>query len=440
MELQIDSVSVQSLCESSLTFVKQQAHHKTIKLNSEIADGIENVEADERRIRQVLINLLSNAVKFTPDGGEVCLEVEADPESEIIQFNIIDTGIGIAAENLDRLFKPFVQLDSSLSRRYSGTGLGLALVRRIVELHGGSVSLESEEGKGSRFTVTLPWKRLDNATQRFRETEQTQWELPSIQQALIVEDSETAAKQVARYLGELGAAATIHPLGEGSVDAALRSKPDVIVLDLLLPNLSGLEVLAQLKANPATQHIPVLVISVVDERSQALEFGASEYLLKPISRQRFQAALSKIFAEAPERSRHTALVVTPQPKRASPLILLAEDNEANISTMMDYLQVQGYQVSLARNGVEAVNMAKQQKPDLILMDIQMPEMDGLEATRRICADANLATIPIIALTALAMPGDRARCLAAGAIEYLTKPVSLKTLISVISQHLNPSDS
>lgn len=440
MEMELNSISVQRLCESSLTFVKQQAHHKRIKLNCEIADGIENVDADERRIRQVLINLLSNAVKFTPDGGEVWLEVEADTESETIQFTIIDTGIGIAPENLDRLFKPFVQLDSSLSRRYSGTGLGLALVRRIVELHGGSVSLESEVAKGSRFTITLPWKRLNNPLQSSKETEQTQWELPNIQQALIVEDSETAAKQVSRYLAELGSAATIHPLGEGSVDAAIRCHPDVIILDLLLPNLSGLEVLAQLKANPVTQHIPVLVISVVDERARTMELGASEYLLKPISRQRFQAALSKIFVEAPARSGHTALVVTSPPKRSSPLILLAEDNEANISTMMDYLQVQGYQVSLARNGVEAVKIAKQQKPDLILMDIQMPEMDGLEATQRIRSDANLATIPIIALTALAMPGDRERCIAAGAVEYLTKPVGLKKLISIISEHLNPSGS
>jgi PAS domain S-box-containing protein len=439
MELELDSICVQSLCESSLTFVKQQAHHKRIKLNCEIADGIENVDADERRIRQVLINLLSNAVKFTPDGGEVGLEVEADSESEIIQFTIIDTGIGIAPENLDRLFKPFVQLDSSLSRRYSGTGLGLALVRRIVELHGGSISLESKVAKGSRFTITLPWKKQDKIIQRLREQEPTDRGLPSIQQALIVEDSEAAATQVSRYLDELGAAATIHPLGEGSVEAAIRCHPDVIILDLLLPNLSGLEVLAQLKANPATQHIPVLVISVVDERARTLELGASEYLLKPISRQRFQAALSKIFVEAPDRSAQTALVVTSQPKRASPLILLAEDNEANISTMMDYLQVHGYQVSLARNGVEAVKIAKQQKPDLILMDIQMPEMDGLEATQRIRSDTNLATIPIIALTALAMPGDRERCIAAGAVEYITKPVGLKKLMSIITGYLNPSD-
>ncbi len=439
VELQIAPVSLEDLCESSLTFVRQLAHKKTIRLNSKIAEGIGDIEVDERRIRQVLVNLLSNAVKFTPEGGEVRLEVEANSEAEILQFSVIDTGIGIAPENIDKLFRPFVQLDSSLSRRYTGTGLGLALVRRVVELHGGSVSLESEVGKGSRFTVSLPWKEPSLMTQSLGDSEPTLVELPVIHKALIVEDSEPAAKHIARYFAELGAAVHIHPQGEGTIEAALQYNPDVIVLDLLLPHLSGWEVLAQLKANPATRHIPVLVVSVVDERSRALAMGASEYLLKPISRQSFQSALSRIVPESSASLGQTALVEMPQQVQQLPLILLAEDNEANISTMMDYLQVQGFRVSLARNGVEAVQRATQQKPNLILMDIQMPEMDGLQATRLIRTEAELATIPIIALTALAMPGDRERCLAAGATDYLTKPVSLKTLANTIAQYLNPSD-
>jgi len=434
MELQIAPVSLQNLCESSLAFVKQQAHQKKIELRSKVSQGLSEIELDERRIRQVLVNLLSNAVKFTPEGGKVGLEVEANPDSEILQFRVIDTGIGIAPENIDKLFKPFVQLDSSLSRRYAGTGLGLALVRRIAELHGGSVCLESEIGKGSQFTVSLPWREAANKI--LSETEQAELQLPSIHQALIVEDSDAAAKHVARYLGELGSAAFIHPQGEGAVEAALRLNPEVIVLDLLLPNLSGWEVLAQLKTEPHTQNIPVLVISVMDERSRALALGASEYLLKPISRKQLQSALSKILSTEPKGSDNTALVVMPEQQRELPLILLAEDNESNIATMTDYLEIQGYQVSLARNGIEAVQLAKQQKPDLILMDIQMPEMDGLEATRRIRTEADLDTIPIVAITALAMPGDREQCLAAGATDYLTKPVSLKKLASLISQYIN----
>jgi CheY-like chemotaxis protein len=211
------------------------------------------------------------------------------------------------------------------------------------------------------------------------------------------------------------------------VALALQYQPDIIVLDVLLPHLSGWEVLAQLKGNPVTQQIPVLVVSVVDERSQCVALGAADYLLKPISRQQFRAALQKVFATAPTSS--------PPLEARSPLILLAEDNEANIVTVSDYLQIQGYRLIVARNGTEAVQMALQQEPDLILMDIQMPEMDGLEATRRIRAEAKFATLPIIALTALAMPGDRDRCLAVGANEYLTKPVSLKELSHQIARYV-----
>jgi PAS domain S-box-containing protein len=447
MELQIAPISLNRLCESSLTFVKQQAQKKKINLSTKISADLETIEVDERRIRQVLINLLNNAVKFTPEGGEVSLEITTNSEEGILQITVIDTGIGIAPENLDKLFKPFMQLDSSLSRRYAGTGLGLALVRRIVELHGGSIALESELGKGSTFTVTLPWKETDETI--IKERTEIDLELPIIHQALIVEDSDTAAKQVARYLGEIGSAAFIHPDGDGAIEAALRFDPDVILLDLLLPNISGWEVLAQLKANPKTKHIPVLIVSVVDERARALSLGAAEYMTKPISRQQLQLTLSKVLStkedkqaegqplKALQHQGNTALVVMSERERNIPLILLAEDNESNISTMIDYLQVHGFRVSLARNGVEAIQMAKQQKPDLILMDIQMPEMDGLEATRRIHTDPDLRSIPIIALTALAMPGDRERCLAAGAIDYLTKPVSLKKLVNLITQNINP---
>jgi PAS domain S-box-containing protein len=435
MELQTAPTSLANLCESSLTFVRQQAHQKNLILTSKIAHSLGAIEVDERRIRQVLVNLLSNAVKFTPDGGEVSLEVELDLDAELVKMSVTDTGIGIAPENMDQLFKPFVQLDSSLSRRYAGTGLGLALVQRLVELHDGSVTLESEEGQGSRFTVSLPWKAAQMT--RIPRVE-PEWDSSSLNQALIVEDSETAAKQVARYLAEIGATTTICPAGEGSIEAAISSMPDVIILDLLLPNLSGWEILSKLKANPVTQPIPVIIISVMDERLRGFELGAADYLVKPISRQQLQLALSKIFAETPQSFERTALVVTP-PSRQSALILLVEDNEANIATLIDFLQIQNYQVCLARNGREAIDVAKEKKPDLILMDIQMPEMDGIEATRRIQADPETETIPVVALTALAMPGDRERCLAAGAKDYLTKPVGLKNLQEIISKYIKVID-
>lgn len=314
LQLHIAPVGVTSLVESSLTFVKQQAYQKNIKLSTRIPEGLPQIEVDDRRLRQVLINLLSNAIKFTWEGGRVTVEVEMDAEEQIVRFSVTDTGIGIAPENMGKLFQPFVQIDSSLSRRYQGTGLGLALVRRIVELHEGSVSFESEVGKGSRFTVALP---------------------------------------------------------------AIRQKR-AQATDLPLP-VTGCQ------------------LATVNSAAQLAESG--------------------------ERA--------PDP----PLILLAEANEANIETISNYLLSAGYRLVLAKNGREALSMAQQHKPSLILMDIQIQEMDGLSVTAQIRSHCDTATIPIIALTALAIPGDREKCLAAGVSAYMIKPVSFKLLVKTLKDLL-----
>ena len=318
MELDCTPVSINHLCQSSLPFIKQQALQKRIQLEIKVPLNLPDLLIDERRMRQVLINLLNNAVKFTPNGGRITLEVSvqqrrADPDSvdspphflvkETLQIAVIDTGIGIAPEDINKLFQPFIQIDGALNRQYQGTGLGLALVKRIVELHGGQVGLTSEVGVGSCFTIDLPCTGC----------------APS------------------------------------SVDLESQTEPRI--------EPSG-----------------------------------------------------------------------PEQQGGSPLILLAEDNEANISTVSSYLKAKGYRILLAKNGEEAIALAKSENPNIILMDIQMPGMDGLEAMQQIRLDPSLVDLPIVALTALAMTGDRDRCLAAGANDYLTKPVKLKQLVATI-QHL-----
>ena len=311
LELQIEPVSVQDISRACMRLIRQMGLGKQLKMLITLDETLTTIPADARYLKQILVNLLSNAIKFTRPGGQIGLEVMGDTAQDIIHFTVWDTGIGIAAEDMDRLFQPFVQLDSRLDKRYNGTGLGLVLVYRLVELHDGHVSVTSEPDQGSRFTATLPWKQ--------------------------------------------GVADEIEP-------------PDTQEIDP--PSI----------AQPAS--------------------GTEEQALKSEN----------------------------QPQ---PLILLAEDNEANIKTFSRYLSQTGYRVEVALNGIEAITQARSLQPDLILMDIQMPEMDGLDATRHLRADPQLTNVPIIAITALAMPGDRERCLAAGVNEYLSKPVNLKNLTHII---------
>lgn len=305
LDVTLENVVISELCQSSLMFVKQIALNKSIQLSFEQDMTYPYLIADQRRLKQILVNLLSNAVKFTPEHGKVTLRVIADPVKDCVDFAVEDTGIGISQEDLLRLFKPFTQVDSSLTRQHEGTGLGLALVQKLAELHGGGITVQSEVGKGSTFTVCIPGRNM----------------------------------------------------------ISLEEQKEKMI-------------------------IPEPVVST---RQGGARFGK---------------------------------------------ILLAEDTESNIVILGDYLEHQGYQLIYAKNGQEALEKAKETLPDLILMDIQMPVMDGLEATRRLRADPRFATLPIIALTALAMTGDRERCLEAGATEYVSKPTNLKRLSEMIASLIN----
>ena len=432
MELHFEEVAVVEVCQASLLFVKEMALKKKLKLAFQLDNQLAKVEADPKRLKQILVNLLSNAVKFTPSGGKVSLEVRVDGDTSVIHYVVQDTGVGIAAADVARLFQPFTQLDSSLSRQHEGTGLGLALVRRLTELHGGSVTVESKPGDGSRFTVTLPYRPVMALTKKLDTGQLNPFQEKAT--VLVVEDVPSAAAQLVHYLQEMKIEAVVQSQGVMVVEQAMRLQPTAILLDLLMPDRSGWDILADLKAEPQTRAIPVLIVSVVDERSRGLAAGAAAYLVKPISREMLRQALGRIAAA--KNGPHPTL---PEPKPAGAHILLAEDNEINVLAIADFLKSRNYQITVAKNGREVIELIHTIHPDLVLMDIQMPEMDGLEAIRRLRARPDFATIPIIALTALAMPGDRERCLAAGANEYLTKPVSLKGLATLIQLLLTPDD-
>jgi PAS domain S-box-containing protein len=437
LALEIERIAITDICQASMVFVKEIALKKSLRLAFQLSDQMAEIDADPKRLKQMLVNLLSNAVKFTPSGGQVSLEVAIADAAGTVAFTVRDTGIGIAPEDLTRLFRPFSQLDSRLSRQHEGTGLGLALVRRLAELHGGSVTVESELGKGSAFTITLPSHQLsqEGAVAHQQAPAARAPGRDGMVTALVVEDSRGAAEQIARYLREANVRVVIHPRGADALEQAIGLRPDLIILDLLMPDRPGWEVLSQLKASPITRDIPVIIVSVVDDRPRGLAAGAAEHLVKPITREVLWEALRVV--TPPTREPQQALIIVPQAgsPHADTRVLIAEDNEMNAQVTGDYLRAKGFSVLVARNGREALAAAVEHNPDLIVMDIQMPEIDGLALTRYLRAMPVFAATPIIALTALAMPGDRERCLAAGASLYMTKPVSLGDLSERIAELL-----
>lgn len=281
-----EALDVDLVCLAALQYVHQRAREQGITLLRSVAVGVEQVRADERRLTQILVNLLDNAVKFTPAGGRVGLEVTADEAREQIHFTVWDTGIGIAKGDMGRLFQPFTQVDGRLSRAYEGIGLGLTLVRRLVELHGGSVTLTSEPEQGSRFTVTLPWTASDNERAPNPDTAP---QAPSWRQAphvLVVDDDEATVALYAEYLVTLGCHVTTARTGMEALTRVREQLPNIMVLDIRLPELDGIGVLERLRDEPATMALPVLAVTALampDDREHALVAGATAYLAKPIS-------------------------------------------------------------------------------------------------------------------------------------------------------------
>ena len=436
MDLDLKPVSLETICLASLRLVKQNAHKKQLKVSTTFDSSLGLILADEKRIKQIVVNLLGNAVKFTPDGGSIGINVRGDRPSGLIFITVWDTGIGIKKEDLGRLFAPFVQLDSSLARQFSGTGLGLSLVLRLVELHGGSINVESQKDAGSRFTVSLPWNEVPPGGEKEQIYQQTR-SVPAVRQAVSGEDDPHASiEDLSRFLGQCRInRITVCSDTNEALQMAQEQQPDIILLDIHFSRQNDVKILKDLKDNEATSAIPVIVLSMVDEKPQGLAPGAADYLLKPISASRLQAAINLIYPLYPPRS---ALLVVPETNH--PVVLLVEDNPINLTTIADFLQVKGFQVHMGTNGIEAIEKSLAVRPDIILMDNQMPVMDGLEATRRIRANPQTGHIPIVALTALAMSGDRELCFEAGVNDYLSKPLRLDQLQQVINRLLDKPGS
>lgn len=438
LDLTIEYVDVDQVCEAALQFVRHEAVRKRLSVSYSLDSAVTSIKADERRLKQILTNLLSNAVKFTPADGEIGLEVTQESERHAVRFSVWDTGIGMDDEELRQLFQPFIQLKGGLAREHLGTGLGLALVRQMTDLHGGSVSVESTKGKGSRFTVIIPSAEDDSVV------------LPTVsghlgkqlKRVIVVEDLPQSVYQMRRYLEEFGLEVVAFEQGMSFLAQLPTLQMDLVILDLQLPDVSGWDLLRLLRKDEKTRDLPIIIVSVIDDRTRGLQAGATDYLVKPFSREQLHAALERLYGAVESVSDQAAPTADVGHLPSNPLILIAEDNVLNVATLVNYLQIKDYRLAIAHDGRDAVNQVRSLHPDLVLMDIQMPEMDGLEAMQLIRADSDpqVAKVPIIALTALAMVGDRERCLAAGASAYMSKPVNFKRLTNTVEQLLVLSTS
>lgn len=379
LDLRIETFPASDAISEIMNAIRNSAAGNKLNLSSIVQPGLE-IAADRVRFKQILLNLLSNAVKFTPAGGTVTLEAhEEDSSCRIIAT---DTGIGIAPEDLESIFESFRQVGETTKGVREGTGLGLAITRRLVEAHGGHISVDSELGKGSRFVVKLP---LRSVTHHFEITPpildaSTPRKAPLV---LIVEDQEPAKELLASHLESEGYETAWATSGAAALSQAARLLPDAITLDLLLPDGNGLKFLHQLKEDPATAFIPVIIVSVFDNRERGVALGAADFLMKPVDKGRLAAALRK----------H----IPPRSPGASKILVVDDDTETRY-LLAAILDSEGYGSLLAASGKEALDILRRIRPDAVLLDLLMPDVDGFELLTRIKEDRSLRTIPVLVLT------------------------------------------
>jgi two-component system, sensor histidine kinase and response regulator len=451
MELEEIRFDMRECLESAVRTLALQADEKGLELLCEINAAIPpTLLGDAGRLRQIIINLLGNAIKFTAE-GEVSLHVSpqtgADGGREL-HFTVSDTGIGIAPEKVQTIFESFSQADTSTTRVYGGTGLGLTISRRLVELMGGKIWIESEVGKGSHFHFIIPLKEAF-AVEKAPEPDATHEVLVGTK-VLVIDDNKTNRRILEGLLKAWGMVPTLAHDGPGAL-ACLAAAHEageafrLILTDMHMPNMDGFGVIERIQQNPGLSAATIMMLSSGGHggdaaRCQAL--GVAAYLLKPVRQAELREAIVRALGTIPAPV--PASMITQKKLREervaageSLTILLAEDNLVNQKLTVRLLEKRGHTVSLAENGREAVNLLQHQKFDLVLMDVQMPEMDGVTATS-VIREREQKTgghQPIVAMTALVTASDRERCLAVQMDGYLTKPIRAPQLDEILDHYV-----
>ncbi|MDP2773380.1 MAG: response regulator [Nocardioides sp.] len=431
LELEQQAFVLRDCVESSLDLVAAQASAKGLDLVAQIDPGVPPVvEGDVTRLRQVLVNLLGNAVKFT-EYGEILVSVTADPgpdDHPLLSFAVRDSGVGIPADRMDRLFRSFSQVDSSTTRTHGGTGLGLAISLRLAEAMGGRLDVSSEEGAGSTFTLVAPFKPGQEVEDRIRVAPA---QLPG-KRALIVDDNSTNLRILRAQLEAWGMTVDDDERPADALDRARNSDAphDVAILDMHMPDMDGAELAARLRDLPGWKEVPLVLLTSLGDRVSVPEVPDLVHLTKPVK----AAAIRAVVARALGSTEPVADASTHRELVGRLRILLAEDNGVNQRVAVLMLERLGQRPVVVSNGAEALEAVRNAAYDLVLMDVQMPVMDGLEATRRIRADLPADRQPrIVAMTANALVEDREASLAAGMDDHLAKPVRAEELAEVLAR-------
>src|SRR5712692_7526741 len=440
LELESIPFDVAKVVHATASLLAVRAREKHLELLADVAPELPRaVRGDPTRLRQVLMNLIGNAIKFT-EHGEVVVAVttQARDGAVALRFGVRDTGIGIAPEHLKAVFKEFTQADSTMTRRYGGTGLGLAISQRLVRLMGGELAVTSEVGHGSEFSFTLTLPVETAALERTVG-------LAALggRRMLIVDDNETNRRILREMLAAEGVKVDEASMASDGLAALRRAAQkrapyDLAILDVQMPDMDGFQLATAVRQDKALTRTKLLMLTSAGQRGdgeRCRELGIRGYLTKPLSRADLVEALGTVLA-GPAEDAGTPDVVTRHTiaeSRASLRVLLAEDNPVNQQVAVAMLVKRGHEVHVVGNGREAVDAVAERPYDVVLMDIQMPEMDGFEATKAIRATPRGATLPIVAMTAHALSGERERCLSHGMTDYLAKPFKAHELFTLVEQ-------
>lgn len=448
-KLQLEKIdfNVREVVEDVCDLYASSAQNKGLELACHLYDiEHEQLLGDPGRLRQILSNLVGNAIKFT-NRGEILISVKAlTNESNIseLRFEVKDTGIGINPENQDSIFDLFTQADSSTTRRYGGTGLGLAIARQLAEMMDGSIGVTSTVGEGSTFWFTI---KLPHGSGVETVVMKPVAELRG-KRVLIVDDNQTNCEILHHYMSNWGMLTTAVSSGKDAVKVLTNSYQmhahfDMAIIDMMMPNMDGIELAKRIREMNQSANLPLMMLTSLgmrDDASGARDIGINIFMSKPVRQtELYNAILELLGTHIKQQPIEKSLPVENFKEYADHTVLLVEDNNINQQVILHLLKTMGFNVVVANDGIEAVNYFNDQRPDLILMDCQMPNMDGYEATGQIRSmekSSQVAAIPIIALTANAMEGDRNRCLEAGMSDYLSKPVRRKELVEMLQQWLS----